>query len=104
MGSSIGGVDIALRSTYNLHVPIQGLHHGISEDGAAKKVHFEGEQRLILLFKIERDPDVRKTCLAHHGHVCASCGDDTEKLYGLGTQVEYSSSSFTPNVKWRPQD
>lgn len=42
----------------------------------------EGEEREVVLTRYERNPELRKACLAHFGYRCQVCGIDFEKVYG----------------------
>lgn len=42
----------------------------------------EGGQKCYVSKRYERDPEVRKTALKHHGHTCMACDFDFERTYG----------------------
>lgn len=43
---------------------------------------FEGAKKTVVVNQYERNPEIRKRCIAAHGYKCQVCGMDFEKTYG----------------------
>lgn len=66
----------------NSHATTKNEPFRIPEEIDASGEHYEGNVDQILVNRYERDPAVRKKCIAHHGTKCSICGFDFVTTYG----------------------
>ena len=60
----------------------ENYEFNLPEEILGSEDYFEGTQKKISINSYERNAEARKKCIEHHGHICAVCLFDFEKIYG----------------------
>jgi 5-methylcytosine-specific restriction enzyme A len=70
-----------LEERWNRHVT-ESDEAAPAEELRSANIYMEGGATAIPINRYERNPAVRRECIAHHGAVCVACGFSFERVYG----------------------